>query len=186
MIVTELLTVKNDDPPAETKADVDMVQAMARDLENFDFDEDDLDLDEDSFATAIEIGESQEKATVNGFERAEVLDPSILDNLRRSIGHDKLEDMLSEMFMKLDELSQTMRKAAATGDRESFQRRAHELKGMSANFGLQQIRLLLMGAETAIKNGEDIDFDDVLSKLSHAEDAAKSALQQWVGASAEL
>lgn len=171
---------------AQAAVETDMVRAMAADLENFNFDEDDLDLDEDSFAAAIEIGESQEKATVNGFERADVLDPSILDNLRRSIGHDKLEDMLSEMFMKLDELSQTMRKAAASGDRESFQRRAHELKGMSANFGLQQIRVLLMAAETAIKNGEDIDFEDVLVKLSSAEDAAKSALQQWVGASAEL
>lgn len=171
-------------PEAQASAEAETLKAMVEGLENFNFDEDDFDLDEDSFAAAIEIGESNEKATVNGFERTDVLDRTILDNLRRSIGHDKLEDMLSEMFMKLDEISQTMRKAAASGDRESFQRRAHELKGMSANFGLQQIRVLLMGAEAALKNGEDIDFDDVLTKLSSAEEAAKSALQQWVGASA--
>ncbi len=166
--------------------DTSSLQALAMNLENFNFDEDDFDLEEDSFAAAIEIGEANDKNKVNGYETTDILDPSVLNNLRLAIGHDKLEDMVSEMFMKLDELSQSLRKASNEKDREAFLARTHELKGMSGNFGLQQIRVLLAETEAAFKDGKEIDLNEMLSKLAVAEDAAKSALQRWVGASAEL
>jgi signal transduction histidine kinase/DNA-binding NarL/FixJ family response regulator/HPt (histidine-containing phosphotransfer) domain-containing protein len=180
-------TIDNHAPKEEAqKTENESLKALAADLENFNFDVDDFDLEEDSFAAAIEIGENHEKDMVNGFETADVLDRTILDNLRRSIGHDRLEDMVSEMFMKLDELSQSLRKAADTQDRQAFLDRAHELKGMSANFGLMQIKVLFQQAEINLKNDEDVDLYEILNNLTIAEDAAKSALQRWVGASAEL
>jgi signal transduction histidine kinase/CheY-like chemotaxis protein len=87
------------------------------------------------------------------------LDDMMLTNLKNGLGTQKTQDLLEETFIKADSIIQQMLEAINDNDKKSIYARAHELKGMCANFGLKAISEKALEIETATKI-EDYDIDD--------------------------
>ncbi len=107
-----------------------------------------------------------------------VFDVKMLDGLLRSLGKDQMKELLDGFMQKTDEIVDALQQAAAAGETNIIYERAHELKGMAANFGMKDLAKLGANAEKAAKGGL-ISADDI-TKLPDAADKTKSAIQSWL------
>jgi len=135
-------------------------------------------LDEDSFEQAIVMTE-KDRPGANGHH--DPFNPAMLDNLRGSMGEDKFDDMLEEMLVKTESLLKAIADASGKQDMTQLAARAHELKGMTGNFGLMEISAIAAKAEKAAKNNETEGLKILLAGLPEAHARAKTALDAWTG-----
>ena len=95
---------------------------------------------------------------------AVVLDPSVLDDLRSSIGGDEafFAELVDELLADVPRQLATLREAASSGDAERARRAAHTLKGNGRTFGAGELSALGLDIETAAAAG---DLATVLTRL---------------------
>ncbi len=170
------------------------------------------DLDEDSFAVSMDMDRSLIGAGNNGggaiaFEQpgeqpggqqgsgeasapvvhapanAVALDTSMLTSLVGTIDKNSILEMVASLREKNTELLQAMRDALATGDMEALRARAHEMKGMCSNFGLNALAAAASRIEHGLRHG-GIDAgaleDLVLNAVPEANEDAEAALNTWL------
>jgi signal transduction histidine kinase/DNA-binding NarL/FixJ family response regulator/HPt (histidine-containing phosphotransfer) domain-containing protein len=109
----------------------------------------------------------------------DVFDIKMLDGLLRSLGKDQMLELLNGFVQKAEEIVAALQEASGAGNTEAVYERAHELKGMAANFGMKELAKIGASIEKAAKNGT-INTDDI-AKLPAATESMKSALQAWLG-----
>ncbi len=88
------------------------------------------------------------------------LDEKLIQGLNDGLGKKQTIELLEDLFEKTEEIIGNLRKAIADDSMESVRMRAHELKGMAANFGLKAVSEKAGQLEKFSKNNE-ITFMDV-------------------------
>ena len=110
-------------------------------------------------------------------------DPIFLESLVTSLPKDDFDDLLQSFLDKTDELVDVLTALKAeNGDIEEIRDRAHELKGMAANFGLNGVGNIAKKVEDTAKKGE---ADAALAHIDDLKDAnisSQQALKEWISA----
>ena len=87
----------------------------------------------------------------------EIFNADVMSSLLETLGEDKVREMMADVFEKTTEIIKLIEGAAMVGDTETIRARAHELKGMSGNFGLAKVQDTSAKLEEKAKEGsEDI------------------------------
>ncbi len=146
------------------------IQLMELSLDNLSLVEDD---DEDTFAAAL-------KPAAPAAEDHAIFNPHMLQSLKDTIGAPSLNELLSDLIVKTEEIVFAMEDAVSRGDLESLAARAHELKGMAGNFGLVEISSIAAQAEKKAKLSEKDGLDSLVNSLPDASIRAQAVLKEWV------
>ena len=64
---------------------------------------------------------------------------AVLGDLKTSLGNESLNEMMQDLYEKSEELITAMERALSEEDYEALRGRAHDIKGMTSNFGLTGI-----------------------------------------------
>jgi CheY-like chemotaxis protein len=161
----------------------------------------DMELDEDSFATALEMSSDDVPAHAAaaaaaaapfaatagaGVETAKapidphVFDHGMLDGLKTAMRREELKEMIDGLTSKNDEILVALQSAIPALDFPTIGARAHEMKGMSGNFGLRELSELADRIEKAARNNVPDGLSDILALLPDANSRSKAALDQWI------
>jgi signal transduction histidine kinase/CheY-like chemotaxis protein len=108
-----------------------------------------------------------------------IFNPDMLQGLKDAIGGRQLEELLSDLITKTDEILEQMNEAAKLGDLQALAARAHELKGMAGNFGLTEISTIAAQTEKKAKTNETDGLGALVSALPDASARAQTALKDW-------
>ncbi|MCC6597571.1 MAG: response regulator [Alphaproteobacteria bacterium] len=109
----------------------------------------------------------------------EALDFQMLDGLASALPVEQLGELLQSLYDKADELVDALSNSANAHNAEFLHERAHELKGMAANFGLKEVSALAGMIEKSAKNSELARAQPAIEKLADAYRRAYTALQDW-------
>ena len=85
-----------------------------------------------------------------------VIDKTLIAELLKSVGEEQVTELVSECISKAEEITQNLVSLKEEPDIKVIYDRGHELKGMSANFGMKQISDIADKIEKAGKN-EDVE-----------------------------
>ena len=111
--------------------------------------------------------------------KSDVFDQAMLVSLRDSMDAGVFKVMIDGLFEKIDEILAAMVQAHGNGDQKTLIARAHDLKGMAANFGLAELSRLSAAAENAIKQQDTPVLGLLLTSLPAANARAKDELNAW-------
>ena len=126
-------------------------------------------------------GQAQSQERTQTEDTCAYYDAKVLDNLKANTSADGFQDMIGSVFTETDRLLAELDEAFSESEWERLLARAHELKGMSANFGLTQIAEIAGGIEKALRYEEDCDLAGELSALHEANTATRAAVQDKLG-----
>ena len=93
-----------------------------------------------------------------------------------------VEDYIKDLPVRLAELERDL----ADGKREEVERTAHSLKGVSASFGLEDLRAAFGSIEEAAETGDMEQAREQVKLLGATAQAAAAAVRQWLEKSREL
>ncbi|MEM7651461.1 MAG: ATP-binding protein, partial [Pseudomonadota bacterium] len=143
------------------------------------FDDFDLDEDFDSFADAQEAHEQKQSVDVD----PEMFDPTMLKSLVETLPKAQMDELLKSFLEKTDELVEVLSHAQEQSlSVEVLYDRAHELKGMAANFGLTGVGALAAKVESHAKDGELEKALDEIKVLEETNKKAQAIMQEWLAA----
>ena len=125
-----------------------------------------------------EPDQPQQQAQDKEDKAAAYYDGKVLDNLKANTSADGFQDMIESVFDETDRLLTALQEALSGSDWEGLRARAHELKGMSANFGMTRIAEIAGGIEKALRREESLDFDNELNTLREAASATREAVHE--------
>ncbi len=127
--------------------------------------------DEDTFASAIrKFEELESKAETSGDQD---LDNAIISSLKATLNPDQLKELLVSFYEKTEELIAAIEHAFMQNDFEGLRARAHELKGMSGNFGFSGVGALSGAIEKSAKDKTTADLQEQIRKLSEVYSVSK-------------
>ncbi|PZO82919.1 MAG: hypothetical protein DI626_09560, partial [Micavibrio aeruginosavorus] len=109
-----------------------------------------------------------------------VFNAGMLDSLKQTLGKDQLMQLLEEVFDKADEILEAMGKAVQQSDPVALYARAHELKGMTGNFGLVEISDFAAQIEAGAKANQKDNVAALIRRLPHANSRARKELGKWI------
>ena len=109
-----------------------------------------------------------------------ILDLNMLSSLLSSLGEDQFLELMKGYEDKADEIIQNIQKGIESKDIVELGNKAHELKGMAANFGISGISEIAGNIEAASKTGDEDTVLENAQKLIGANDNAKKAFQSWL------
>ena len=137
-----------------------------------------------------ELGERERRLSIieheefkKAWEKSACVDQDVFDQLKRSLGEEEFYPMIQDLVDKAYELIDSA--SAAYVDREIAEAgdRAHDLKGMSANFGLMELSRVAAKLEKAGMNKDDALFEEFIPHLIPLMDATLECLNQVSGRS---
>jgi signal transduction histidine kinase/HPt (histidine-containing phosphotransfer) domain-containing protein/ActR/RegA family two-component response regulator len=119
--------------------------------------------DEDTFASAIrKFEELESKAGTTGDQN---LDNAIISSLKATLNPDQLQELLVSFYEKAEELIAAIEHAFMQNDLDNLRARAHELKGMSGNFGFSGVGTISGTIEKAAKDQVTAELQEHIKKL---------------------
>ncbi len=156
--------------PNEAFPDPDAAPAPAREvvtppIEGYDPDEAFPDPDAETFAPAAPAADAKPAAPAGPL----LFDPDMLGSLKDSLGKAQMDEMMQGLYEKTEELITDAEKAAAEGDVAALGARGHDIKGMTANFGMTAISDIAGRLERQAKEKFPMDtLADIVAKLRPA------------------
>lgn len=113
---------------------------------------------------------------------ADIFDEPMLASLKKSLGRDQLRELIQPLFDKNDELVAAIAAAFEARNWQELMARAHELKGMSGNFGLTRLSRLGGEIEKAVREGktDPADFETAVSAMPEVNRLSKDVLGKWM------
>lgn len=124
----------------------------------------------------------QKNKKTNKVAVGKTLDEIMLKGLKEGLGSKQTSDLIDELFIKADEIVGQLNDLKETKDMDSARMRAHELKGMAANFGLKALSDKSNEIEQICKDSER-QFDDIIphiEDLSTLVERSKYAVKQFL------
>ncbi len=112
-------------------------------------------------------------------KKEDIFDEQALSSLKGSLAKDQFEELLDGMLEKTDELVEALQALSGVEDLTDVIARAHELKGMTGNFGLIYISALAKEIEMEAKAGNTESLPLSIGKLPDAAAQSRRALQDW-------
>lgn len=104
-----------------------------------------------------------------------LIDQEMMQGLRENLGSESLNELLVGFWSKADELVDALVELAPSEDTKSMYERAHELKGMAANFGFKGLADCADGVEKAAKNKDLSAARGSIHKLNEIKEKSKKA-----------
>lgn len=102
--------------------------------------------------------------------------------LRDSLGEAQLSELLKGLYIKTEEIINALKQQSPIDVNETRDR-AHELKGMSANFGLNTLATLAKDIEIFAKEGKVEEVEALISHLESTYQAGRNIITQYLGIS---
>lgn len=100
------------------------------------------------------------------FDGPRLFDPDMLGSLKDSLGKAQMDEMMQGLYEKTEELIVDAEKAAAEGDVAALGARGHDIKGMTANFGMTAISDIAGRLERQAKEKFPLDtLVEIVEKL---------------------
>ncbi len=123
-----------------------------------------------------------EDSPVPSIDPKEIFDEPMLASLKKSLGGNQIKELLLPLFDKNDELVGAIESAFAEQNWPELMARAHEIKGMSGNFGLIKLSRLGGVLEKAVREGktDPADFEEAVKAMPEASRLSKEVLTQWM------
>jgi signal transduction histidine kinase/DNA-binding NarL/FixJ family response regulator/HPt (histidine-containing phosphotransfer) domain-containing protein len=110
----------------------------------------------------------------------DIFNPDMLVSLKNTIGMQPLKNLLEELVEKAEEIISQMEQSLSTANYEEIGARAHELKGMTSNFGLTELSQKAKDIETAVKTQQLDNITAIVKTLPEICGKAKTILEEWV------
>jgi CheY-like chemotaxis protein len=114
-----------------------------------------------------------------------IFDDSMFDALKVNLGKDKLNELLIELMDKAHELVDALEASALAQDVQAMAARAHELKGMTGNFGLRELSRIAGDIEKVTRPSSQATPDTtylqtLIDELIIATSRADAVLKEWM------
>lgn len=109
----------------------------------------------------------------------DILDTQMLQSLIDTLGEEQFTNLLQGFLDKASEIIKNINTIIAEDNIPSLGARAHELKGMSGNFGMKKISAIAGEIEKTAKMSQKEDSLSNARKLNAANDQTKAAFQEW-------
>lgn len=110
-----------------------------------------------------------------------LFDMSLLGGLKGSLGATPLADMMKDLWEKADELIASAQRALTEKNTKDIGARAHEIKGMTANFGISELSALATKIERLAKDAGSIEqLEPLVSQLRPLYDKSKAEFLAWI------
>ncbi len=109
----------------------------------------------------------------------DILDTAMLQSLIDTLGEEQFMNLLDGFLEKAAEIIENIDRIIAEGDIPSLGARAHELKGMSGNFGMKQVSAIAGEIEKTAKMAQKENSLSEARKLNAANEQTKAAFQKW-------
>jgi CheY-like chemotaxis protein/nitrogen-specific signal transduction histidine kinase len=124
-----------------------------------------------------------EKAVETAKPAARLFDPETLGTLKTSMSAAQLDDMMKSFYDKTDELIAAAEKAVADKDYKALAGRAHDIKGMTSNFGL--MALSEVGAQIDHQAKENAPIETIaqtVNQLRPVYAETRKTIDEWIKA----
>lgn len=109
-----------------------------------------------------------------------IYDYDTINSLKDSLGDEMLSELLDGVMKKSVEIIDVITAKLKESDKENIKARAHELKGMSANFGLTALSGLAKDIEDAIKSGDDAGLARYIGQLPATLKATENIIREMI------
>jgi len=109
-----------------------------------------------------------------------IFDTESLDKLRTGMDPAAFSDLIREMFKASDEILIGLKHASEAKDVQRIAQRAHELKGMTGNFGLVEISKKAGQVEESARSNETGGMYSLIATFPKLNDRAKAAISNWI------
>ena len=158
------------EPEINTETEEDTLSPMQHYLQTQKEEGDPSDFD--SFEEAAEIFKEEKKNTSNT-----VFNQNTLQNLLDSLGKEQFNDLIQGFATTCESLVAALLSLKETGNIDDIRDRAHELKGMAANFGFTELGNIARNVESAARcdNLDTALFE--IEKLPGADQRAKETIE---------
>jgi HPt (histidine-containing phosphotransfer) domain-containing protein len=106
----------------------------------------------------------------------------MLESLRSALEPSDFESMMKDLYDKSDELIADLQKAAADGDAKALFGFGHDLKGMTANFGMSGLSKIAAAIEAGGR-AEEPNIEELRKLVTQLEPQYKelrSMLDAWL------
>lgn len=109
-----------------------------------------------------------------------IFNEKMLQSLKDTLDKENLAELIKGFTDKSDELVEFLDKNQTNTDMELINEKAHELKGMAANFGMTELSDIAGQAEKAAGNDDLKTAQAALGMLSDANARAYAAITKWI------
>jgi len=112
--------------------------------------------------------------------RNDAFDEEMLNSLRSHLDLEAIKSMLDEVFEKSEEIIIDLKMADESKDFTMLHSKAHELKGMTGNFGLKGVALIAADIEDEAKREKADKITMHVAQIPTALANAKAAVEKWL------
>lgn len=117
--------------------------------------------------------------TLSDSDRSALLSLATLEDLHKSLPAESFAEILAELEGKSDELVTGIELGWKARDKDDVAEKAHNLRGMAGNFGLNLLSLISERIERAVKTGQDDVVSAEVGRLTATLTHTKAALKDW-------
>jgi len=104
----------------------------------------------------------------------------MLASLMEGLGPDHMRELLKGFTDKVHEIIEALQDKEAVEDPAYLKSKAHELKGMAANFGFTELNETAKALEDGAGTLDPAERDKLLNALPEAARRAENAIDQWL------
>ncbi|MCD8562959.1 MAG: ATP-binding protein [Alphaproteobacteria bacterium] len=109
-----------------------------------------------------------------------LFDFDLLEQLSGSLGKAQFEGLINDYIEHADRIVEALTEARDRQDIQEIKARAHELKGMAANFGVKAVSKVAALAEAASTKGQEAETIEALKDIAPLNREANAALREWM------
>lgn len=112
--------------------------------------------------------------------RGDIFETSLMEALKLSMNKGELMSLVDGFDEKAQEILAAMAESNRKKDWAELSKRAHELKGMSGNFGLRALSELTKELENIIKGKKFKDVEYFMTRIPSAYALGLKAIREWI------
>lgn len=109
-----------------------------------------------------------------------LFDPATLTPLKETLGNDAVKSLLEDLYVTSEQTISAMQTALANENWDEIRARAHDLKGMSGNFGLKDLSKRASVIDHALRQGLTNGIADKVRELPQAFTQSREELTRWL------
>lgn len=128
----------------------------------------------DMEAADANVDQAESSKAINFDQHADIVDVSLLNSLVDNLGMAAFENLMEGYWIKAEELCDTLSQQKGSDDFTSIYERAHEFKGMAANFGFTEMAGAAKAIEEATKEKDADACNTAIDVLLEAHERAKN------------